>query len=380
MTPRRLPPGIRRAPRTGRYEARYRDTAGRQRTQTFDLLADARAFLDATRTDLVRGVYIDPALGRTRFEDYASEWLGSKAGVSARTLVNIEGRLRNHVLPAFGSVALGGIEPADVRAFVAKLTAAGLSPSTVKASYLVVAQVLRMAVVDGLIPRSPCIEVALPSDRQHDEMRFLTKAQVDALGDAIEDRYRALIYTAVYGGLRAGELGALKVDRVQLPAGVLEVVESLAEVHGHLEAGPTKTGRRRTITVPRFLATMLGEHLGRYPSRERFVFSAAKGGPIRHRNFYQRHFRPAVRRAGLDEGLRFHDLRHTCAALLIAAGRHLEEVKAHLGHSSIRVTSDRYGHLFPDARQAVADALDETYRGAGVRQAQSGEVVAFSRT
>jgi Phage integrase family len=61
-------------------------------------------------------------------------------------------------------------------------------------------------------------------------------------------------------------------------------------------------------------------------------------------------------------GVRFHDLRHTCAARLIAAGRHLEEVKTYLGHSSIRVTSDRYGHLFPEARAAIADALDATYR------------------
>jgi integrase len=71
--------------------------------------------------------------------------------------------------------------------------------------------------------------------------------------------------------------------------------------------------------------------------------------------------RPA---AGLPERLRFHDLRHTCAALLIANGRHLEEVKDYLGHSSIRVTSDRYGHLFPKARTEMADALDTTYRNA----------------
>jgi integrase len=75
-----------------------------------------------------------------------------------------------------------------------------------------------------------------------------------------------------------------------------------------------------------------------------------------------RHFKPAVVAAGLPGDVRFHDLRHTCAALLIANGRHMEEIKEHLGHSSIRVTSDRYGHLFPSAREAVAKALDATYR------------------
>jgi integrase len=108
---------------------------------------------------------------------------------------------------------------------------------------------------------------------------------------------------------------------------------------------------------------MLREHLDRYPpSSKGFVFTAARGGPIRHGNFYRRHFCPAVAGSPLPTELRFHDLRHTCAAILIANGRHLEEVKDHLGHSSIRVTSDRYGHLFPEARTALAESLDETFR------------------
>ena len=108
---------------------------------------------------------------------------------------------------------------------------------------------------------------------------------------------------------------------------------------------------------------MLGEHIGRYPSPDGWVFTAGEGGPVHHHNFRNRHYDRATRAARLP-GVRFHDLRHTCAALLIAAGRHLEEVKTYLGHSSIRVTSDRYGHLFPEARAAMADALEATYRNA----------------
>jgi integrase len=296
--------------------------------------------------------------------DYTADWLATKADVSPRTLINVEGRLRNHILPVFGSVSLARIQPSDVRAFVASLTAAGLAPSTVKATYLVLAQVLRTSAVDGYIAHSPCIEPGLPSDRQRGAMHFLDAGQVDTLAASIDDRYRALIYTAAYGGLRAGELAALRVARVNVLAATLEVAESTSEVRGRLVTGPTKTGRVRTIGLPRFLADMLGEHIGRYPSRDGFVFTAAEGGPLRWRNFSQRHFRPAVAAAGLPDGLRAHDLRHTCAALLIANGRHMEEVKDHLGHSSIRVTSDRYGHLFPRARQELADGLDETYRRA----------------
>jgi hypothetical protein len=108
---------------------------------------------------------------------------------------------------------------------------------------------------------------------------------------------------------------------------------------------------------------MIGEHIGQYPPSRGLVFTAARGGPINHRNFSRRHYRKAVAQAdGVPDALRFHDLRHTCAAFLIAEGRHMEEVKDYRGHSSIRVTSDRYGHLFPAAREAIADALDARFR------------------
>ena len=175
---------------------------------------------------------------------------------------------------------------------------------------------------------------------------------------------RPLESAAYSSGLRAGELVALKVDRLDLMGGSITVAGAGSEVRGHLEFGPTKTGRVRTVGIPRFLAQMLGEQIGRYPSEQGFVFTAARGGPLRHRNFYQRHFRPAVAHTELPEGLRFHDLRHTCAAILIANGRSMEEVKDHLGHSSIRVTSDCYGHLFPKARRALADGLEAIFQQA----------------
>jgi integrase len=355
---------VRRSPRSGRWEARYRSPDGRQRTKTFPTKADARAFLAATETDVRRGQFVDPALGRTTFGDYMASWLATKADVSPRTRINIEGRLRNHILPVFADMPVARIQPTDVRGFVASLTDAGLAPPTVKAAYLVLAQILRTAAIDGLIARSPCVEIDLPRDRRREGMRFLEPGQVDTLAGAIDDRYRALVYLAAYGGLRAGELVALKVSRVNTLAGTLEVAEAASEVRGRVTFGPTKTGRVRTIGLPRFLAEMLGGHIGRYPSEGGFVFSAPEGGALRWRNFYARRFRPAVAGAGLPKKLRFHDLRHTCAALLIANSRHMEEVKDHLGHSSIRVTSDRYGHLFPRARQELADGLDETYRRA----------------
>jgi integrase len=331
------------------WRARYRAPDGRELSRSFGRKADAEAFVAKIENSKLRDEWNDPSLGKARFREYAHEWLSTKADVAPRTFVNIEARLRLHVEPHFGAMAINRVRPAHVRAFVAALVRAGYAPSTVKATYQIVAQIFAQAALDGLVSRSPCIGIPLPRERNREEMRFLEPEQVNELADAIDDRYRALIYTAAYGGLRAGELGALRTRNLNFRDCTLHVCESASEVRGRFIVGPTKTGKVRTITLPAFLADMLAVHVGCYPSAEGFVFTAAGGGAVRHRNFYARHYRLAVARAGLPDDLRFHDLRHTCAAFLIAEGRHIEEVKDYLGHSSIRVTSDRYRSSLMDA-------------------------------
>jgi integrase len=342
------------------YRARYSDPDGRERSRVFARKGDAEKYLSTIEVSKIRGEWIDQALGKTTFGDYATDWFATKSA-AASTMANVKGRLNKWARPFFGDMPLARVQPTHARAFKADLLGQELAPSTVKAILLTTGQVFAQAVDDGLIVRSPFAKVPMPEDREHEEQHFLTVEQVELVAQAVDDRYRAAIYLAAFGGLRAGELWALELDRVNVLAGTVEVVASASEAGGW-HAGPTKTGKRRTIVVPRFLAVLLGQHIGRYPSSQ-YVFTAAEGGPVHHRNFRRRHFVPAVARAELD-GVRFHDLRHTAASLLIAAGRSLQEVKDQLGHSSIRVTSDRYAHLYPEARIAMADALDTLYREA----------------
>jgi integrase len=366
-----------RSAKTGKastsWQARYTAPDGRDRTKRFRLKADAENWLNVNGADVARGAWIDPKAGKITFRQYAKGWLTTKADVSARTTINIEGRLNNHAFPHFGDMEMGAIRPSDVRAFVAKLIAAEKAASTIKGIFLTTAQVFEQAALDGIIARTPCAGIKLPPEGRREEMLFLTAKQLNELADAIDARYRTLIYLAGYGGLRAGEIAALEVAKVNVLAGTITVDCAASEVRGEFIVGTTKTGRSRLVAIPRFLATMIGEHIGEYPTEDGLVFSAREGGPIRHRNFYRRHFKKSVEKArkkaikegrkdeAVPEALRFHDLRHTCAALLIANGQHMEEVKDHLGHGSIRVTSDRYGHLFPSARAALAESLEATF-------------------
>ena len=140
-------------------------------------------------------------------------------------------------------------------------------------------------------------------------------------------------------------------------------------MRGRVEVGPTKTNIRRTVAIPRFLCDDLGAYLavrsqaaGRTLNAEDYLFTAPEGGPLRRDLLHKRYFRPAVLKAGLPEGLRVHDLRHSCASILIGLGAHPKVIQERLGHSSIMVTMDVYGHLFPSLNDALTERLDEVFR------------------
>jgi integrase len=346
-----------------RWQARYRSPDGREHARNFSREADAKRFAASVETDRARGQWIDPKLPKTRFGDYAAEWFDSMSHVRPGTRLNIEGRLRNHINPFFEDMALGTIKPNHIRAWLSELSVKGLSSATINATYRCLAKILKTAELDAYIARTPCIGIDLPKETHHEEMRFMSPEEVARLAEAITPRYRSLVYTAAYTGLRWGELAALKVERLNLLRGSVDVVEAVAEVNGYLHFGPTKTGARRTVSMPRFLCDMLGEHLTQNGAPAHgLAFTSAKGKPLR-RNFYRRHFKPAVLSTQVEGNLRFHDLRHTCAALLIAQGAHPKEIQEHLGHSTIRLTFDRYGHLFPHLSERLTDGLEASYRG-----------------
>lgn len=353
---------IRRAKSGVGWEARYRDPMGRERGRTFRTKREAELFISRQSADIQRGDYLDPRMSRTTFEHWANEWFATTVHLKPKTQVTYESVLRKRVLPAFGKARISAIEQVDVRRFVAQLAEAGDEPGTIRNTFNVVRLVFGTALGSGAIRANPCTGIRMPRSPRT-EMLFLQPHEILRLAEAMTPPFGMLVTFAAYTGLRAGEIGALRVGRLDLLRGTAEVRESLADVNGKLIFGPTKTYAHRTARLPRFLCDELGAHLSRRPHRpEDLVFPGPRGGPLRHNTFYTRHFKPGVARAGLPSGLRFHDLRHTCAALLIAQGGHPKAIMERLGHSSIQVTLDRYGHLFPGLDEALTDGLEATYR------------------
>ena len=232
--------------------------------------------------------------------------------------------------------------------------------SRIRQSYYLVGAILPAAVESGYLAKSPCVGVKLPHVARR-EIDPLTTEQVDDLAIAAGPN-GVLIYTLACAGLRWGELAALRRSRCNLLRGRLHVAESLADVNGRLYFGPTKTYQTRTVSLPGFLRDLLAVHLESVaPTPDALVFTSPLGAPLRLPNFRRRVWKPALDRAMLRDDTRIHDLRHTCASLLIAQGAHPKAIQTHLGHSSIAVTMDLYGHLFPDDLDRLGTALDTAF-------------------
>ncbi|HUR49569.1 MAG TPA: site-specific integrase [Acidimicrobiales bacterium] len=296
------------------------------------------------------------------FADWAEEWMSTAVHLAPSTRSGYQGQLRNRILPAFGDVPVAEITQRGVRRFVAARIEAGDSPGTVQLAYGILRTLLLSALDAGLIEGSPCRRVRLPKVPQY-EAHFLDARQVLTLSRAISPAYRVLILFAACTGARAGEIGALRVDRVDLANAQVVLREALVFVEGRPTFGPTKSHTWRAVGLPPFLVEEMAQHLrGQGSDPDDLVFTEPDGEPRRHNAFLGREFKPAVRRSGLAPGLRFHDLRHTCAALLIALGAHPRAIMERLGHSKVDLTLGRYGHLFPSLDAALVDGLDAAYR------------------
>lgn len=344
-----------RVSESGRWQARWRDPAGRQRKKNFDRRVDAQRWLDQNLAEMHRGQYIDPAGSRLVVGPIAEEWAAGLVHLKPSTAARYRGIVSHHVLPTWGTWKLGAIGRRDVELWIASLVQRGLRPSSVRQIHRVFSLILDTAVANDRIGRNPATGVKRPRVTA-DEPVFLTSAQVGRLAAAASPNGLPILVLA-FTGLRFGELAALRVRRVDLVRGRLQVAESVTEVHGRLEWTTPKSHQTRSVPVPRTLLDRIAVVIdGRSP--DDLVFTAPRGGALRGRNWRTQVFDPARREAGLGH-ITPHDLRHTAASLAIGSGANVKAVQRMLGHASAAMTLDVYAGLFGDDLDAVGTALDQ---------------------
>jgi integrase len=345
-----------RKTKSGKWKGEYRDAGGHKISQVRPTKREALQWASGQEVAIRRGDHVDPNRGRRRFSDFAEDWFDSAQHLSPSTRARYEIVLRRNLLPVFGTYPLAGIDHEAVQKFVNDLVASGYAPASVRKAFNVLSVIMRTAVSANRIAKSPCVDIRLPR-LEPKEMRFLDALQLRTLAEAVAPRFQALVYTGGYLGLRWSELAGLRLTDISLLHRRLSVMRGLVEVGGRFYLGsPKSPNSTRTISLPEFVADRLDHHIQSFPSTDGLVFSGVGGGPIR-KSWIPRHFKPAVARAGLQP-FRWHDLRHTSASLAISVGAHPKVIQVRLGHSSIQVTLDTYGHLFDNIDAALAADLD----------------------
>jgi len=306
--------------------------------------------------------------------EYAASWLKTYVAVACkpRTQELYEAMLRLHVLPELGDVLLNEISREQIRRLLAAKAEAGLSRGSLQNILAPLRELLNHAVEDGLIPTNPAARLGrrLARLRGEDEGRrveILTEPELAHLLATAETEYpdyRDLITTVAWTGLREGEAFGLQWGDVDFYGGFLEVRRTVSYRKGQLLIGSPKSGKSRRVDLPQALVLRLADRYEVTKAEAAFggkepvpwIFPNRAGRPLDTTNFLSRVWYPLLTKAGLRR-VPFHTLRHTYASLLIMRGENLAYIKDQLGHSSIQVTVDLYGHLIPGANRGAVDAL-----------------------
>jgi integrase len=335
--------------------------------KTFKTFGEAKTWRADAVQALQRNVMRSPA--KTTLREEAEAWLAGTKDGSIRTrtgdeykpsvIRSYETNLAKRILPELGAERLSEITHLDLQALADRMLAAGDDPATVRNALVPLRSLYRRALKRGLVAVNPTVGLELPAP-QGTRDRIASPAEAARLLEALEawpstERDVALWATALYAGLRRGELQGLRFEDVELGEGVIRVERSWDEVEGVPIATKSRAGRR-TVPLPAVLRRYLAAHHLRTPHREGLMFARPSGEPFIASNLRARAL-TAWKQAGIAP-IGLHEARHTYASLMIAAGVNAKALTSYMGHSSITVTFDRYGHLMPGNEEVAAGLLD----------------------
>jgi integrase len=343
--------------------AAYARHDGKKIRRSFASLTEARRWRTAMLKLADDGGLRTPSA--TSFREAAELWMGQARSGAIRTksgdvykpsaLRGYEQALRLRLLPPLGAHRLSDVSRADLQRLVSAWQEAGLSPSSIRNTINAVRAIYRSAdlLVDGAVPPSPTLGLRLPAVRGRRE-RIASPDEATRLLAALPRDDRALWATALYAGLRLGELRALDWEQVDLASGTITVSRSFDPKAGFVE--PKSRAGRRRVPVPSVLREALIDHKLVTSRDVGLVFGRSTEASFSPSSMNLRATR-AWSAAGL-EPIGLHECRHTCASYFIAAGINAKTLSTFLGHASITTTLDRYGHLFPGSQKEAAGMLD----------------------
>lgn len=351
--------------KSGSWYAVYRDGSTQKWERAGTSKRMAEKLLVKRLNQINVGTYLE--FEKILFEEYSTKWLSDYAMISVKksTYRSYSDIVRLHLNPYFGKRYLHKITTADIQRFVSeKILKNNLNPKTVVNILIPLKEMFKHAVIWGYLKRDPSLHVKRPRV-EHKEMDFLNPEEIRLFLKNVKSKYYALFMTAVMTGMRRGEILALQWGDIDWNSNQISVRRSL--YRGEFMTPKSRNSFRRIVMSPTLRQTLEQHRLFGKQSERDLIFSNSKGMAIDPDNLVNREFNSALDRAGLRR-IRFHDLRHTYASLLISQGENIKFIQSQLGHASAKTTLDRYGHLMPNLENNAARRLDETVFGNFVRK------------
>jgi integrase len=337
--------------------------------KSFKTLAEAKAWRAEAQTAIRRGTMKAPS--QLTLRAAAGAWVAGARDGSVRNrsgdrykpsvVRSYETSLRLRVVPELGARKLSEIRRGDLQRFVDRMLGHGIDASTIRGTLMPLRAIYRRAVARGDIAVNATSGLELPAVRGRRD-RIAAPEEAARLLDALAERDRALWATAMYGGLRRGELQALRWEDIDLARGVIRVERSWDVREGEIE--PKSRAGRRSVPIAVALRDYLVEHKQRTGGAG-LAFARADGKAFDATTVDER-AKKAWRLAALTP-ITMHEARHTFASLMIAAGVNAKALATYMGHASVTITYDRYGHLMPGNEDEAAALLDAYLERANTR-------------
>jgi integrase len=339
----------------------------------FTSLAEAKTW----RADAIGAVRVGKMRSPSRVTllEAAEVWLEGVRDGSIRTVSGdvykpstiraCDQALQLRILPEFGTRRIGELSRNDLQDLADQMRSDGLNASTIRNTFLPVRAIYRRAVNRSEVAVNPLIGLELEAVRGRRD-RIATPAEAEQLLGALPDEERGLWATAFYAGLRLGELRALRWQDVDLANGVIRVERSWDPVAGVI--APKSRAGVRTVPIPAVLREYLAAHALKTGRRFGLVFGRDAARPFDTGALW-RNSRKAWTKAKPKplSPIKLHEARHTFASLMIAAGVNAKVLSTYMGHSSITITLDRYGHLMPGNESESAGLLDAYLQRTGAQ-------------
>lgn len=316
---------------------------------------------------------------------HVERWLDLVASnkYAPTTVKNYRGILNYDVIPTIGDIKLSEIKPDHIQKVLNTMRDRGVASNTRRRMYSVMSSIFHSAVEWGLSEENPVVHVRMPR-RERKEMRALNlKESKRLIAEADKTKWGPLIRTAIVLGTRPGETFGLRWNDIDFKNNLISIQRTLTwigKVSEGWELRPLKreTARRQIAISPSLKRALLKhkqqqdrrrERLGaRYEDNE-LVFARWGGAPIYRSKWVTYVFKLLLNLAGLPHSIRFYDLRHTSATLLLKAGEHIKVVSERLGHSNIAITLEIYAHVLPTMQEGAAVKMEKMFSDDGTPEA-----------